>query len=131
MPKKLFRVIFITAWLLLFSSDTFAEMTSENYRIRSSVHSAAGVPTGSANFLLNGTAGQPSPLMDPLDPPLSDTYDLYPGFWYVIAALESTCPGDFNGDKDVDGLDLAEYLFDSGGLGLEVFAPNYGNAIYP
>jgi hypothetical protein len=69
--------------------------------------------------------------MDSLDPIFSDSYDLYPGFWYVIAAFESTCPGDFNGDKDVDGSDLAEYIFDSGGLDLEVFAANFGKVNCP
>ncbi len=108
-----------------------AEMASENYNIRNSVHSAGGVPTGSANYQINGTVGQPSPLMDSNEPPLSDKYDLYPGFWYVIAAFENTCPGDFNGDKDVDGSDLAEYLFDSGGLGLDVFAVSFGKENCP
>jgi hypothetical protein len=122
MRAKPFLVIFLTALLLSFSVMSTAEMASENYRIRSSVHSVGGVPTGSASYEINGTVGQPSPLMDSLEPPLSDTYDLYPGFWYVIAAFERTCPGDFNGDKDVDGSDLVEYLLDSGGLGLEEFA---------
>ena len=30
------------------------------------------------------------------------------------------------GDKDVDGSDLAEYLFDSGGIGLNAFAASFG-----
>ena len=45
--------------------------------------------------------------------------------------LGLTCPGDFNGDKDVDGSDLADYLFDSGGLGLDVFAADFGRANCP
>ena len=126
-----FLFIGFTAMLLFLSSDTFAEMASENYRIRNYVHSAGGVQTGSAIYQLNGTIGQSSPPMDPLEPPLSDNYDLYPGFWYVIAAFESTCPGDFNGDKDVDDSDLAEYLFEAGGLDLEVFAPNFSKVNCP
>ena len=56
---------------------------------------------------------------------------LKPGFLYAIAALESTCPGDFDGDKDVGSADLAEYIDDSGGLGLDVFAINFGKVNCP
>jgi len=123
--KFISKIIFI---FLLTNSPflAFGEMQSDSFRILSSVQSGGGIPAGSVNYQINGTVGQPSPLMDPFELPLSTTYDLYPGFWYVIAALESTCPGDFDGDKDVDGADLAEYLFDSGGLGLDVFAANFG-----
>ena len=124
-------IVLILCLFSLNSAIVNAEMASENYRIRSSVHSAGGVPVGSTNYQINGTVGQPSPLMDPVEPPLSNTYDLYPGYWYVIAAFESTCPGDYNGDKDVDGSDLAEYLFDSGGLGLDVFAVSFGKENCP
>ena len=78
-----------------------------------------------------GTAGQPSPLIDPLAPLISNTYDLYPGFWYALADLESVCPGDFDGDKDVDGAHLVRYIHDSGGLGLDVFAINFGKVNCP
>jgi hypothetical protein len=131
MLGKLSGLFAFIALFLIFSSDISAELASENYRISSYVYSAGGVPTGSTNYQINGTIGQPSPPMDPFEPPMSDTYDLYPGFWYVIAAYESTCPGDYNGDKDVDGSDLAEYLFDSSGLGLEVFAANFGRVNCP
>ncbi len=131
MERKMFSGLLIFAAWLGLSPIGIAEMVSDNYRIRSSVHSAGGVPVGSTNYQINGTVGQPSPLMDPVEPPLSNTYDLYPGYWYVIAAFESTCPGDYNGDKDVDGSDLAEYLFDSGGLDLEMFAVNFGKANCP
>jgi hypothetical protein len=126
MRSKPFLVILLIALLLRSSVISSAEMASENFRIRNSVHSAGGQHTGSANYQLNDTIGQSSPLMNPPEPPLSDTYDLYPGFWYIIAAFQRTCPGDFDGDKDVDGADLADYLFDSGGIGLNVFADNFG-----
>jgi hypothetical protein len=80
---------------------------------------------------MNSALGQLSPPMDPDDPPFSGSYDLYPGFWYVIFDLGSTCPGDSDGDKDVDGTDIAEYIFDSGGLSLDVFAVNYGKSNCP
>lgn len=82
-------------------------------------------------FQTAGTAGQPSPLIDPLVPPLSNTYDLHPGFWYALAALGSICPGDFDGDKDVDGANLVEYMYSSGGLGLDVFAISFGKVNCP
>jgi len=131
MREKLFWFTVLTALLISFSSDSSAEMASDNYRIQSSVQSGGGTSTGSTNYLTNSTLGQPSPLMDSPDPPLSDSYDLYPGFWYVISALGSTCPGDFDGDKDVDGADLAEYIFDSGGLSFDVFAVNFGESNCP
>ena len=105
---------------------SYAEMSSANYQIPGTVFSGGHGPMGSASYQLNGTVGQSSPLMDPLEPPLSDNYDLYPGFWYAVIAFRSTCPGDFDLDKDVDGSDLADYLMDSAGLGLEAFAANFG-----
>ena len=106
-----------------------AGSTSENYAISTSVFSGGGESMGSANFNATGTIGQPSPLMDPADPPYSTNYDLYPGFWYTLeAAAEcgdlasfAAAFGHVNGepgynsscdsepDDDVDGLDLAEY----------------------
>lgn len=38
----------------------------------------------SANFQMNSTLGQPSPLMSADDPPVSENYANYPGFWYTI-----------------------------------------------
>ena len=120
-------LITILALILMFiPGQTAAEMSSTNYRITTTVVSGGGGPMGSASFQTNGTLGQPSPLADPADPPFSDSYDLYPGFWYTVANIGLTCPGDFNGDRDVDGSDLAEYLFDAGGLGLDAFAENFG-----
>ena len=131
MRAKLFWLVFLGAFYSGSLSMSFAQMASGSFRIGGSVHSAGGQPTGSTNFQLNGTLGQPSPLMDPLSPPYSNTYDLFPGFWYAVAALESTCPGDFDGDKDADGADLAEYIDDPGGLGLDVFAINFGKVSCP
>ena len=84
---------------------------------------------GSENFQTNSTLGQPSPLMDPDDPPYSDNYFNDPGFWYTLDA-RAGCPDlacfaltfgltsndtgynqgcDFDHDGDVDGSDLAEF----------------------
>jgi hypothetical protein len=43
----------------------------------------------------------------------------------------NTCPGDFNDDKDVDGLDFVDYLIDSKSLGLDVFATSFGKVDCP
>jgi hypothetical protein len=128
------RIPLILAWfvfLLSLAQPAGAEMTSGSYRIRGSVQSGGGAAAGSANYQLKGTLAQPSPLMDSFEPPLSDNYDLYPGFWFVIAALESTCPGDFDSDKDVDGADLAAYILDDGGLGVDILASNFGKENCP
>jgi len=105
MLGKLFWGIFFVALFLGLPSDSFAEMQSPNYRLPTSVLSGGGVPTGSTNYQTNSTLGQPSPLMDPADPPSSSNYNLEPGFWYTVKAA-SVCRGDFEPDGDVDGLDL-------------------------
>ena len=65
-----------------------AAMESASYKIPSTVLSGGGSPMSSASYTGNSTLGQPSPLMDPSDPPTSTSYDNYPGFWYgaVIAS---------------------------------------------
>ena len=60
-----------------------AGMSSDNYRITTTVVSGGGGPMASASYGLNGTLGQPSPLIDPYDPPWSTSYDLLTGFWYT------------------------------------------------
>ena len=70
-----------------------------------SVFSSGEVPTNSTNFQTDSKLGQPPPLMDPADPPLTSNYNLEPEFWYTVKA-PSVCQGDFEPDGDVDGLDL-------------------------
>ena len=84
------RVLVILLSIVFFIgvSGARAEMSSTNYRIPSSVLSGGGGYKSSTNYIMHSTSGQPSPLMDTLDPPLSDNYDLYPGFWYTIAYYE-------------------------------------------
>jgi len=110
-------LITILALILMFiPGQTAAEMSSSNYRITTSVVSGGGSLMDSNSYRLNGTIGQAPPLMDPLDPPFSDTYDLYPGFWYTLVASipPNDCPGDFENDGDVDGSDLAVFAADFG-----------------
>jgi len=95
-------------------------MQSTSYRSTTSVISAG--------FRSNATLSPSSPLMDPLDPPMSGSYDLYPGFWYTLQTGPMPCEDlfsfaqafgaidpDFNysiacdsePDGDIDGVDLA------------------------
>ena len=129
--NKLIGLLVILFCSLASSLTLFADMKSYNYSINTSVLSSGGTHGGSTNYEIESTLGQSSPLLDPSDPPLSTNYDLYPGFWYTIGAFGVTCPGDFNGDGDVDGVDLADYIFDYGGLGLDVFAANFGKKNCP
>lgn len=125
-PYWLPAVLIASCW---FAHPASAQMQSESYRLNSSVLSGGGSPpTGSGNFILNGTVGQPSPLMDPDDPPQSPSHALKPGFWHTLDAMPATCDdaeafasafgsiagaGSYNpacdqeGDGDVDGADLA------------------------
>ncbi len=104
-----------------------ADMASENYRITTTVMSGGGGAMGSTNYQLNGTLGQPSPLIDPADPPWSTNYDLLTGFWYTLGA-GGGCAWDDNGDGDVDGTDLAVFIdiFDLADMG--AFAAQFGRA---
>jgi hypothetical protein len=81
----------------------------------------------SANYGLNGTLGQPSPLIDPADPPYSTSFDLLTGFWYT---LNDGCRWDIEpplgGDGDVDGADLAEFLNAFNPMNLPAFADQFG-----
>ena len=153
MPDKHCLLIFTILLIFIFPSTFFAEISSTNYRIDTAVMSGGGASMGSANFQMNGTVGQPSPLMDPLEPPYSVHYDLYPGYWYtLISVIPELCDGDFNADGDVDGSDLAVFAADFGrtdcaggplcegdfngdgdvdGSDLAIFAKDFGRADCP
>jgi hypothetical protein len=121
--------------LLISGSGIFslAEMQSENHRITTSVMSGGGSAMGSANFQMNSTLGQSSPLMDAANPPYSDSYDLYPGYWYTMAV--AGCFYDLDGDGDVDGQDLAALASGFGGTydadDLAGFALEFGGNLCP
>lgn len=123
--KNIFVLSFAVTFFLCQSS--FAQMQSDAYRITTSVISCGGAPSNSVNYQTNSTLAQPSPLMDGSLNPASNSYDLYPGFWYTLGfEVENSCIGDFNSDGDVDGLDLAEYISDSMDIDLVDFAESFG-----
>ncbi len=130
MKNRTFYLFLILSFVFSFAVDAVAEMGSKNYRITTSVMSGGGAPMGSASYETDSTLGQPSPLMDPSDPPWSTSYELFPGFWYTqeagvpectlpyFAATFGSVSGDtnynsvcdFEPDGDVDGSDLAEFV---------------------
>ena len=124
--------LFWTAVLVFgLTAFCFADMESESYRITTSTMSGGGGPMGSASYQMKSTFGQPSPLMDSADPPGSESYWLFPGFWYTVD-LGLGCYYDLDEDRDVDGVDLADF---AAGLGtefetdeLEFFAGEFGRA---
>jgi len=131
MNKNLSVISVIFGFLAVLVMSVAADMSSTNYHIRTTVTSGGGGTMNSASFEVNSTVGQSSPLQNPSDPPYSGSYDLYPGFWYTVANIGLFCPGDDDFDRDIDGLDLAGYILDSGGISLNDFAMNFGKAICP
>ena len=115
MKKKTPYVVLAVACMMGFTVLALAEMQSTTYTIPTSVFSGGGGPMNATSYNADGTVGQPSPLMDPALPPTSLNYELYPGFWYTVelAAID-LCEGDFDGDGDVDGSDLALFAADFG-----------------
>ena len=116
MRNKTFYLFFILSFVFCFAVGAVAEMGSANYRIPTSVMSGGGAPMTSDSYQTDSTLGQPSPLMDPANPPGSTNYDLYPGFWHTVelGLVVDPCEGDFDDDGDVDGSDLAVFAADFG-----------------
>jgi hypothetical protein len=110
------KTMFVLTFISAFALTATAQMQSNHDRITTSVLSGAGAPRSSGSFQTHATLGQPSPLMDPSDPPYSTNYDNYPGFWYTVGASPpvNDCSGDFNNDGDVDGSDLATFAEEFG-----------------
>ena len=88
MKRNLLLIPVMIGFLTILVMPAAADMSSTNFRIVATVISSGGGSISSANFQTPGTVGQPAPLMEPLDPPFSDNYDLYPGFWYTLAYYE-------------------------------------------
>lgn len=98
-------VVFLSAVLLLWtcSSVSFAEMSSTNFRIVSSVLSGGGGYASSASYRLHSTIGQSSPLGHSS----SSSFSLDTGFWYTLL---QTIMGDVNGDGEVNLVDAITAL---------------------
>ena len=111
--KQGYIFFFAALFVFAFAAHTSAGMQSASFRITSTVLSAGGSPMSSDSFRADSTLGQPSPLMDPLAPPQSAHYDLFPGFWYALGAL-GPCFGDLDYDGDMDGLDLQAFIMTFG-----------------
>jgi hypothetical protein len=82
------------------------EMTGTNYRITATVISGAGGPMSSASYRSDSTLGQPSPLMAALVQPVSESYALYPGFWYAVGPRGTVSDEDSDGDGIKDGIEI-------------------------
>jgi len=96
--KKIFGSICILMFILGSINVSFASIGSQSYSIPTSVLSGGGTTMASENFRMNSTIGQPSALMQQDDPPCSETYSNYPGFWYtidIVLSEEVTVPWDF------------------------------------
>ena len=106
---KISAVIISICMLFFLLSGTYAGMQSANFKITTSVLSGGGRPLESESFGSIATLGQPVPLMNTSNPPVSENFDLYPGFWYAVEGKIAFCPGDYDTDWDVDGLDLARF----------------------
>ena len=125
MKKKIFSFLGGLIIVLCLEVTGHLEMSSTNYRITTTVMSDGGTPMASANYQMNSTLGQPSPLMEQGMDPYSDNYGLLPGFWYTVGA-GSGCLYDYLGDGDVDGADLAEFVNAVSSSELEGFAMEFG-----
>jgi hypothetical protein len=128
LEKQRSVILVLSIWTLLainLPAPATAQMSSTNYRITTTVMSGGGTPMGSTTYQMNGTIGQPSPLIDPADPPQSTSYDLLTGFWYTTGAGHG-CLYDYLGDGDVDGADLTEFLNAYSLIEVEGFAMEFG-----
>ncbi|MBI5557355.1 MAG: hypothetical protein HY885_06920 [Deltaproteobacteria bacterium] len=117
----------------LLPSALIAGSSSPSFSLPGTIIAGGGGSMSSGHFALSATTGQPSPIMaadDIPSPPQSDHFNNFPGFWYSMAA-EAGCPDlatfalcfgltsadvnfnggcDFDGDDDIDGIDLAELI---------------------
>jgi hypothetical protein len=64
MKKKTFSVLRVLIIVLCLLDSSYAQMSSANYRITTTVMSGGGAPMASTSFQMNSTLGQPSPLME-------------------------------------------------------------------
>jgi len=82
--KTFFTFALISLFLVPFSgTDALAVMSSSHYSIDVSVFSGGGTRMESADYVLTGTLGQPSPL----GMVTSDNFELRAGFWESASRL--------------------------------------------
>jgi hypothetical protein len=86
MKKTLFTLLALLLVPSLFPVESGAQMQSANYRITTTVVSGGGGSMNSTSFQINGTLGQPTPIMEDGMDPFSDNYSLLPGFWYTLTS---------------------------------------------
>ncbi|MGA1842916.1 MAG: hypothetical protein ACMUIU_20055 [bacterium] len=87
MKKRFLCIICVLFFILGFAFVVPAWMGSQSYRIQTSVLSGGGAAMDSASFQMESTLGQPSPLMNSENAPISSNYNLFPGFWYTIDSV--------------------------------------------
>ena len=117
------KIVAIVSLLGLYLTAS-AEMSSDNYQIPAAVMSSGGGSGDSASYSNTSTVGQPSALMGPEGPPMSNSYDIYPGYFYTLLSLY--CPADMDKDGDVDGFDVFLYLPDTSIMNMLDFATDFG-----
>jgi len=76
-------------------------MSSSNYSISDDVLSSGGTAMQSAEFVLQSTFGQASPVGNSI----SASYSNQAGFWHFLVAM-----GDVNGDGVIDLIDVIRVL---------------------
>jgi hypothetical protein len=86
MRNKILYTIAAIAFIVGLAVPVFASMDSENYGIADSVFSNGGGPMASESFGIDATFGQPSPLMEDVQP-ASASYAHLPGFWYPLGEI--------------------------------------------
>ena len=84
MKKSIIVIPIIIGLLTILMMPAIAQMSSRHFRITTAVLSGGEGAMSSTSFQITSTIGQSSALLDPADPPYSESYDLYPGFWYTI-----------------------------------------------
>ncbi len=114
MKKQILYYILPFVLAFCFAPIAFGDMTSTSYRITTSVLSGGGVPMSSASYESDSSMGQPSPLMDPSDPPGSTICNNSPGFWHTAA--DNDGDGLLNTLEDTVGLDSGDADYDDDGI---------------
>ena len=88
------KSLFVFSFFLLacFSAtESHSEMTSDSYKISTSVVSGGGVAMDSNSYKKNSTIGQASPLVISPDNELSSNlFKMHPGFWNTVNGNQTT-----------------------------------------